>query len=100
MAQSVVKPHNNAFLVDDDNSAKFAEHGLSERQIFQVLDNAPLAAPNRQARRGSYLVLGRDNGGQCIAIPIEATHEFDVWRPVTAWPCKANEEARLRLEER
>ena len=87
----------NAFLIDDDNSEKFAEHGLSERQVVQVLDNSPVTVPNRRHRRGLHLMIGRDNGGVCIAIPIEPTHERDVWRPITAWPCKHVEENVLNV---
>ena len=86
------------FLIDDDNESKFAGHGLSARQILQILDSEHVIVPNRRRRRTSWLVIGRDYGGACIAVPIEATHDPFLWRPVTAWPCKQIEQARL--EER
>jgi hypothetical protein len=37
------------------------------------------------------LIIGRDRQDQCIAIPIEPTHDRTIWRPVTAWFCKGHE---------
>ena len=83
------------FLIDAENEAKFAEHGLTSRQVVQVLDSPHLIVPNRRRCRATHIVIGRDHGGVCIAIPIEPTHDDAVWRPVTAWRCKASELARL-----
>ena len=84
-----------AFLFDDENEEKLAAHGIKSRQVDQILDDEFLVAANRKARRAAYLVIGRDWGGMCIAVPIEPTPNPYVWRPVTAWRCKASEEARL-----
>ena len=83
-------------LFDDENEDKIANHGLSARRVLQVLDQEHLLVPNRKGRRASYLLIGTDHGGACIAIPIEPTHDPAVWRPVTAWLCKDNELARLQ----
>ena len=83
------------FLIDDENEEKFAAHGLVAHQVIQVLDNDHLIVRNRKNRRASHLVLGRDHGGGCIAVPVEPTHNPSVWRPVTAWPCKPSERAQL-----
>ena len=87
------------FLIDEENEDKFAEHGVSVRQVLQILDNQYLLKPNRKGRRGLYLVIGRDNGGSCISVPIEATHVVDLWRPITAWLCKASELAQLERRD-
>lgn len=86
------------FLIDDENEEKFATHHLSARQVIQILDNVHIVLPNKKGFRGAYLVLGKDNGGACIAVPVEPTHDPTVWRPITAWPCKPGE--RTLLEER
>ena len=87
------------FELDDVNEEKFALHGVTLRQVLQVLQNSFLIVPNRRDRTGLYLLLGRDNGGQCLAIPIQATPEADIWRPITAWTCKEHERARLNKFE-
>lgn len=89
-------PRIEAFLIDDRNIEKFAAHGLSDWQVVQVLENPFLVVPNRADRTALLLVVGSDNGGRCIAIPIEATLEPGVWRPVTAWSCKSRESQELR----
>jgi hypothetical protein len=42
-----------------------------------------------------YLVIGRDHGGAAITVPVEPTHDPKLWRPITAWPSKAHEAAKL-----
>lgn len=87
------------FLFDDENEDKIAAHGLTPRRVLQVLENAHIIAPNRRGRRAPVLIVGRDNGGACISIPIEPTNHPLVWRPVTAWPSKENERQRLEHKE-
>jgi uncharacterized DUF497 family protein len=88
-------PQIRAFLFDAENETKFAAHGIRPEQVDQILDEAFIVARNRKQRRAAYLVIGRDWGGACIAVPTEPTNDPTVWRPVTAWPCKAAEAARL-----
>ena len=88
-------PVIEALSIDDDNEEKFWAHGLSVIHILQVLDRPHRIKRNRNERRASHLVIGQDGQGRCIAIPIEPTHEHGVWRPVTAWFCKAHEESWL-----
>lgn len=87
------------FLIDDENEEKFAAHGVSARQVAQVLDSAYLVIPNRKRRRGLYLVVGRDHGGSAITIPVENTRQPTVWRPITAWFSKPHELALLQRKE-
>ena len=93
-------PTVEAFQFDDDNTEKFAAHGLTDRQVNQLLGNEFLVVPNRKSRRGSYLLLGTDNGGACIAVPVEPTTESDLWRPITAWRCKDSERNYLERAKR
>ena len=88
----------HTFAFDDENIEKFASHGLTERQVDQVLDSPFVHYRNRSHRRADRLLIGRDHGGQCIVLPIEPTRISGVWRPVTAWRCSDTYEARLRKE--
>ena len=92
------RPTIEAFWIDNENAAKFAEHGLSVGQVDQMLDSAFVTLRNRSDRRGLYLVIGRDHGGMCIAVPIEPTHQRGVWRPITAWGCKRGEQTHLERQ--
>jgi uncharacterized DUF497 family protein len=88
-------PAVHDFLFDDDNEHEFARHGVSSEELLQVLENRYIIQPNRRRRRGIYLIIGVTNGGSCLAIPLEPTHDPEVWRPLTAWPCKESEAAKL-----
>jgi hypothetical protein len=86
-------------LFDDENENKMAAHGLTPRRVLQVLDNTHVVVPNRRRRRASFLIVGRDNGGACISVPIERTRDPLIWRPVTAWPSKDSERRQLERRE-
>lgn len=89
-------PNITGFLFDDDNELKIGLHGISPRQVMQILESEHVIVANRAKRRGVYLVIGRDHGGTCISVPVEPTHDPTLWRPITAWPSKKHERARLR----
>ena len=88
-------PRFESFIFDDENEEKITYHGLSARRVIQVLDNIHLVIPNRKRRKGQYLIIGRDNGGKCIVVPVESTRVPELWRPITAWQCKKGEETLL-----
>lgn len=88
------------FLIDDHNSDKFAAHSISPRQVLQVLANPHILVPNRRGRAARYLMVGEDDGGACLAVPVAPTHEPELWRPITAWYCKDREKAALEERRR
>jgi hypothetical protein len=88
-------PVVEAFLFDDDNEEKLWQHGLTPGQVMQILEWPHRIKRNRKNRRASHLVVGHDDQGRCIAVPIEPTHDRMIWRPVTAWLCKPHEETWL-----
>ena len=92
-------PVIEGFLIDDLNETKICSHRLWVHQIIQVLENRHIVIPNRKHRKGLYLVIGSDNGGNCIAIPVEPTYDSTLWRPITAWPCKKSEQTLLEKKE-
>lgn len=90
-------PKVASFFWDDENVEKIAAHkGLTAARVDQVLDNRYAVGRNRKGRRGLYLVVGCDNGGAFISVPIEATHDPNMWRPITAWLSKDSERAMLQ----
>lgn len=83
------------FLFDEENQRKIARHGLTASQVLQVLDSRVDISPNKRRARATQRVIGRDHGGQAIAVFVEPTHDPVVWRPVTARPAEPHEKARL-----
>ena len=86
--------------MDESNAEETARHGVTEREVLQVLDNRYVTKRNRRGHKATHILIGRTNGGRCLAIPVEPTHEQGVWRPATAWPCGDRELASLTLGER
>jgi hypothetical protein len=89
-----------AFLFDGENEEKIGPHSLSASQVVRVLDTMHVVLPNRKERHGLYVIIGRDNGGACIPIPVESTHEAAVWPPITSWYCKRHEQTVLKKSRR
>lgn len=85
---------------DDDNEEHIGRHGITPDDLWELLDNPYVIKRNRKHRSRIYLVIGRNRQGQCITMPIVATHDPFIWRPVTAWFCKQSEEAALGSVER
>ena len=82
--------------IDEINEEKFAVHRLTSRRVAQILENEHIVVPNRRGRQGLLLLIGRDQGGACIAAPLERTPIDTTWRPIAAWPCKPYELDRLQ----
>jgi predicted RNA binding protein YcfA (HicA-like mRNA interferase family) len=81
-------------VFDDANEDEMHAHGIRPRQVIELLDNGPWIGPNKKRERASHMLIGRDNGGVCITVPIEPTRDPLIWRPVTAYPCSKPDELR------
>lgn len=84
------------FLLDDRNTEKMHQHGVSVRRAHQVLDGSPRALRNNNADGAAVLLVGPDASGEFVTIPIDATPEHGVWRPRTAYPSKPRDVDRYR----
>ena len=84
------------FHFTDDCLDKLTAHGLRDWQVEQILGNEHVIVPNRKRRRAQYLVIGYNDGGTCITVPVERTPDPVIWRPITGWLSKESERARLR----
>lgn len=82
--------------ITDAADDKFWSHGLTAWQVRSVLNRRWVAIRNRAQRAAPYVLIGRDDQGRCLAIPIVATENRRIWQPITAWYCKAREAAKLR----
>lgn len=79
---------------DDGNRTEFERHGVTEREIIQVLQGPFRVFRNRRHRAGGYLMIGPTRGGRLLTVPIAATAVIGRWRPVTAWDSSAGESTR------
>ena len=82
--------------ITDAADDKFWSHGLTAKQVRSVLNGRWVAIRNCPGRTAPHVLIGRDDQGRCLAIPIVATADRRIWRPITAWRCKPSEAAKLR----
>jgi hypothetical protein len=60
--------------IDDLNADEAARHGVSEREIRQVLDGEPVFLPNKRGHRASIIMIGPTYGGRMLTIPLARPH--------------------------
>lgn len=70
--------------------------GITLDDLADVLANRHIVIRNRKDRAASHILIGRDERGRCLAVPVAPTDHPYTWRAVTVWPCKPSEAARLR----
>lgn len=75
---------------------KMWEHRIISDQIDAVLPGRSIIVRNRRNRAAPYVLIGRDDQGRCLTIPIVPTEDPLVWRAITAWYCKPSDAAKLR----
>lgn len=83
------------FVITPEISAHMWEHRVDAEHLYSVISGNYIVRPNRAHRAAPYLVIGEDDEGRCLAIPVVPTDDPNIWRPVTAWRCKASEAAKL-----
>lgn len=82
--------------VNDRVKDKIWGHGIALHQVRALLTNRYVITRNRQRRTASHVLIGRNDQGRCLAIPMLATEDPYIWRAVTAWYCKPSEAAKLQ----
>ncbi len=71
---------------DKQNEEHIAEHGLSVREVNQVVANPNVIVRNRRMRRAQYLMIGRTHSGRVVTVALAKTRTVGSWKPVTAHP--------------
>lgn len=76
---------------DDENRDHAGRHGLTEAITHMVLTMKPLFFPNKLGRRAAIMMIGPAIYGEFWTIPIVASDEDGIWRPITGWPSEPSE---------
>jgi hypothetical protein len=84
------------FSISEDVADHMWRRHVTRDQLYEMLEHLWGSIPNRNGRAAKWVVIGRDNTGRCIAVPVAPTDDPTVWRPITAWYCKPSEAAKLR----
>ena len=77
----------------------YAKHRVSEQEVREAWLGEPAYVENvGERRQESIIMLGRTRGGRILVVPLQPTHRWGVWRPVTAFEANAHHRKRY-LEE-
>ena len=77
----------------------YAKHRVSEQEVREAWLGNPAYVENvGERRRESIIMLGWTQGGRILVVPLQPTHRWGVWRPVTAFEANAHHRKRY-LEE-
>ena len=80
---------------DDRASEHLARHGVTVREVIQILRNRHLARRSRQGANRVTLT-GETDGGRLLEIAFDPSSEEGTWRLVTAFDAGAEARARFR----
>lgn len=78
---------------DDDNESEIARHGITQREVRQVLDGTPRFFPNTKGHSAALIMVGRTAGGRLLTVPLAPSALRDVWRPATAFDSNRREQS-------
>jgi uncharacterized DUF497 family protein len=84
-----------ALYWDDQTEAHIAEHGVTPREVNQMVENPHILVRNRKGKRAPMLLIGRTHGGRVLSVPLAKTRDPGVWRPITAFPATEAQTALL-----
>ena len=83
-------------VFDDRNEEKFSRHGVTAREVRQVVEAEKLRVFRNKKSDGNapYILIGETHGGRLLPVPIDPTETPEVWRPRTAWDSSPGERER------
>ena len=70
---------------DDENIDHIARHGVTREDVEHGLANGPLFFQNVPGRSATHVMVGQDETGRVLYVPILCVEWPDVWRVVSAW---------------
>jgi hypothetical protein len=80
-------------IIDRHNREEMARHGVSRREVGQVLWNRGIVARNSHGEPGSILLIGETDGGRLLTVPLVPTDDPTTWRPATAFDASRHHRA-------
>ena len=87
-------------VIDERNLTEMRRHGVSPREIEQVVSNRHITTPNPRGELGSILLIGETDGGRLLTVPLAPTADPTTWRPATAFDASRPQRAIFRRRAR
>lgn len=89
-----------ALILDEHNLEEMGRHGVSKREVEQVISNRHITAANPRGEPGSILLKGETDGGRVLTIPLASSDDPTTWRPATAFDASADQRATFSRRTR
>lgn len=77
--------------------AKMAEHSVTIREVFEVLEGSPKGFRNH-SEGAPWVLIGTTLSGRMITLPIDPSDEPGMWRPRTGYDSSNKELRRYEKE--
>ena len=87
-----------SLVFDETNRPKIRGHGVSIREIYEVIDGDPKALRNHSPGGAPWIVIGLTVARRLLTLPVDPTAEEGVWRPRTAYDSSEKEQRRYEAE--
>ena len=80
---------------DDYNEEELARHGITVREVLQLLDNSFTVRRNKKSGVADLQLIGTTHGGRPLTVVLAESLVEGRWRPVTGWPSTEAERRAL-----
>lgn len=80
-------------ITDEHNVAEMARHGVTHREVGQLIWNRSVISESPRGEAGSVLLIGETNGGRLLTVPLAPTDDPTTWRPATAYDASRHHRA-------
>ncbi len=89
-----------ALVLDENNLAEMARHGVSSSEVEQVIFNHHITTANPRGEPGSILLIGQADSGIMLTVPLARTDDVGTWRPATAFEASPHQRTLFRRHAR
>jgi hypothetical protein len=86
----VLKLHPTEHALDRSDDMRVPRTSFDE-----LLTRPYLLVANKPERGGSHVLIGRNDRGDCLPIPVQRAHYAREWVAITVWRCDAAEDTSL-----
>jgi hypothetical protein len=81
---------------NDEIVTHIARHEVTKEDVEHVLTHEPRFFQNLPGRSATHIMVGRDQRGRVLYVPILLVAETGIWRVISAWESRF---ARRLLED-
>lgn len=70
-------------------------HHIDDEQVRSLIERRYVVTRNHRRAATPYLLIGEDEQGRCITVPVAPTEDPLTWRVASAWYCNGDDARKL-----